>query len=561
MAHPVVARVRPQWVIALLLAVMATLQVVSILQENQTYDEGMHLSAGLSYLRTSDYRMNPEHPPLGKMLSALPLLFTRARLPLEHPTWEKRDQYEFSREFLYKNTLPADRLLLLGRLPTIVLTILLGICVALWTRREFGTAPALLATFFYATDPNLIAHGRYVTTDLIAALVYFVTIVAWTRYLYIRTFGWLLLSGLALGAALASKFSTITLPAILLVLYIVRWIQKRELSFKRLIGSFCVLVVVASLVILVVYWPETRRLGELPRLAESVDKSKTTGYVFRRFGQALRLPAHPYLMGLYNVLNHNEEGHASYLLGRQSQKGWWYYFPVAFAVKTPTAVLLASLLALVALVRSVFRRWRGKGDWFRWVVLMLPALVYFGLSMTAGINIGLRHLLPVYPFLFAAAAAAFFRLPFGLAARNLLLASIVLIQVLEVASIHPHYLAFFNRPSGGPLAGPHYLVDSNIDWGQDLKKLKRYMDARGLEHVCLGYFGSGDVRYYGIDERHLPWSTETEELRKMDCVGVISVTILQDVYIPPGSFEWLRRRQPIGNIGYSMWVYDLRKKP
>jgi hypothetical protein len=561
MAHrSLLLRLRQHWLVTLLLAFMAALQVSSSILENQTYDEGVHLSAGLTYLRTGDYRLNREHPPLGKMLSALPLLLTKARLPLEHPTWGKRDGYEFSRQFLYYNNLGADQLLLLGRLSTVLLTVLLGVALAWWTRREFGAKPALLAIFLYATDPNIIAHGRYVTTDLIAALVYFLAIVTWTRYLYLRSAGALLISGLALGLALVSKFSTFTLPGILLMLYIIRWIQKRELSFLRLVGSFAVLLAIASAVILVVYWPETRHMGDLPRLAESVDKTRTVGYVFRRFGQAFRLPAHPYLMGLYDVLNHNADGHASYLLGMQSKDGWWYYFPVAFAVKSPTAVLLLTAAAVVAVVLLVFRRFRAHGDWFRWIALGLPAALYFGLSMTAGINIGIRHLLPVYPFLYALIGAAFFRLPLVPTARKLMLAGLVLVQVLEVGSVHPHYLAFFNRPAGGPLAGPQYLVDSNIDWGQDLKKLKRYMDAHNLDHVCLGYFGSGDVRYYGIDEWHLPWSTESEELRKLDCVGVISVTILQDVYLPPGSFAWLRRRKPIDNVGYSLWVYDLRKK-
>jgi hypothetical protein len=252
---------------------------------------------------------------------------------------------------------------------------------------------------------------------------------------------------------------------------------------------------------------------------------------------------------------HNAEGHESYLLGQQSRKGWWYYFPVAFAVKTSSVVLLLTLLSLAAFVLVP-----PRGESFRWIALALPMLLYFLFSMTSGINIGLRHLLPVYPFLFAIVAAAFFRLPVRPKVRSVFLGIIVLAQAMEVASIHPHYLAFFNRLSGGPLAGPYYLVDSNIDWGQDLKKLKRYMDDHHLDNVCLSYFGSGEPGYYGIVGKHLPTSEDAQGRAAMDCVAAISVTLLRDVYTVPGSYEWLRGRERVGHVGYSIWIYDLRKK-
>jgi hypothetical protein len=534
---------------------MVLAQLTSIVQENQTFDEGMHLAAGLSYLRTGDYRMNPEQPPLGKILSAFPLLFTSARLPLEHPAWKSVDQYHFGQAFLYENNLTPDQLLLLGRLPTIVLTALLGVILAWWTRLEFGAAASLLAVFLFATDPNLIAHGRYVTSDLIAALAFFLSVVTWTRFLYLRSTASLVLAGLALGLALASKFSTVVLPPILILLYLVRARQEKRFSLSHLLKSLLAACGIAVIVVGIIYWPETRRARQLPRLAESVDRNHRVGYVFHRFGKAFRAPAHAYLLGLHGVAVHNADGHESYLLGQQSRRGWWYYFPVAFAVKTPSAVLLLTLLSIGVLLRAP-----PRGESFRWIALALPMLFYFLLSTTSGINIGLRHLLPVYPFLFAIVAAAFFRLPFRANARRLLLGTILLVQTIEVASIHPHYLAFFNRLSGGPLAGPYYLVDSNIDWGQDLKKLRRYMDVHRLENVCLSYFGSGDPRYYGIAGRHLPTSEDAQGRAAINCVAAISVTLLRDVYTAPGSYEWLRGRQRVDHVGYSIWIYDLRKK-
>src|SRR5713101_6905623 len=181
-----------------LLAVMAAVQVITALEENQTFDEAVHMLAGYSYLETGDFRLNPEHPPLGKILNALPLLlFLKPELPTKDPRWPDGDLYDLGEAFLYRNRIPADRMLFASRLVTIALTLLLGAAIAVWTRRHFGAGPAVLATFLFCTDPNFIAHGRYVTTDLIAALFIFLSCVTWGRFLRTRRRRDLLLAGIS----------------------------------------------------------------------------------------------------------------------------------------------------------------------------------------------------------------------------------------------------------------------------------------------------------------------------------------------------------------------------
>ena len=133
--------------------------------------------------------------------------------------------------------------------------------------------------------------------------------------------------------------------------------------------------------------------------------------------------------------------------------------------------------------------------------------------------------------------------------------------VFESALAYPDYLAFFNIPAGGSEAGPEYLADSNSDWGQDLKKLKTYMEANGIAEVCFSYFGASDPEYYGIQRRHLPISSEKEAIRELDCVAAVSATHLVGLYTEPGNYSWLRRREPDARIGYTIYVYDLRKTP
>ena len=276
----------------------------------------------------------------------------------------------------------------------------------------------------------------------------------------------------------------------------------------------------------------------------------------------LNLPSYSYLVGLGMVARHDREGHQAYLLGKTSEKGgWWYYFPVAFAVKTPTAVLLLLLVSLPIVVAglrhgNLFRILRGLP--FDWYVLAVPMIAFFLLGMRSHINIGLRHILPVYPFLFVFISAIVLGSPFR-KALPVLLTVVVVLQVAENVRIFPHYLAFFNFPSGGPAHGTDYLLDSNIDWGQDLKKLRAWLDAHGNPPVCLAYFGMSYAKLYGMQENSMPATWEVEKRAKLDCIGAVSVTLLHGVYVKPGEFAWLRQLKPIGNVGYSIYLYDLRK--
>jgi hypothetical protein len=290
-----------------------------------------------------------------------------------------------------------------------------------------------------------------------------------------------------------------------------------------------------------------------------VDRSTTVGTIMAEVGKKLGLPAHPYLVGLNDFAVHDREGHHAYLMGMWSEQGWWYYFPVVFAVKTPAAVLillgLCVAAGLVALARAGPRRWRIREVPFEWMVLLLPPLVYFALCMRSHVNIGVRHILPVYPFLFIALAAALTRRAWGKRALGVL----ALVLAVESVAIYPHYLAFFNGFAGGPDNGPRYLVDSNLDWGQDLNNLKKYLAAHDMKRLCICYFGRARLQYYKIDYLYLPRTAETAEREKMDCVAAISATQLQGAYVGKDAFAWLRARQPMAKIGYSIYLYDFRR--
>lgn len=555
------ATVLERWfwsLVAVVVLVSGFLKLSSALGETQTWDEGIHISAGYAYLARGDYRWNPEHPPLAKLMSALPLTLLDLELPVRGKAWAQQDETLMGIDFLYRNRASADSILAASRGMTILLSVLFLAGIAWWTRRRFGTPAALLVVVLCAFDPNLIAHGRYVTTDFPVSVFFFFAAVLWTDYLVSGRFRDLMFAALAFALAMVTKFSAILLIPTLIVLYAIRWLQvPREFPIKRAATAVAALGGMTVIAVSVVYWPETLRCvtTNVPRLAQLVNRENLVGAGLYRVGRWFHLPAHPYLVGLSKVAEHNVGGHPGYLLGMRSDKGWWYYFPVVFAVKSTIAALAATALLAAAGIRWIRNRCEVV---FIWCGLLIPPAIYFVFSMTSAIDIGMRHILPVYPFLYVAAAALLARaVPWKAVAFAMI--GLGLLQIAECASIAPDYLAFFNAASGGPGSGPRYLLDSNIDWGQDIKKLRTWLDAHGASSAYVNYFGNAEMPYYGVRAKNFPAPMDEKGWDDMDDFAIVSVTPLYGVYVPLDLLARLRLREPIAKIGWSMYVYDFRK--
>jgi hypothetical protein len=272
--------------------------------------------------------------------------------------------------------------------------------------------------------------------------------------------------------------------------------------------------------------------------------------------RSARILPEPWLWGFVRFFKH-QQGRPAFLLGDHSDTGFWSFFPVSFVVKTPVPLLV--LIAL-ALWLAASRRLRSRADVFLWI----PIALYAAISVTRGINIGHRHLLPLYPFLFVAAGRA---AAWALSSRPRR-APAALVGVLAAWHlgaalwIHPHYLAYFNELAGGPGRGYRILVDSSLDWGQDLRGLKPYMEAHGIPRVKLSYFGTADPAYYGIAcdllPGYLPLPREVVRTFAPGDVLAISATNLQGVYLDPADrpmMERLRRERPVGNVGHSILIF------
>lgn len=561
------------------LAVTAVLAFTSYVGDSITADEMSHLTSGMSYLQTGDFRLAPDHPPLPKLWAALPLLFVDHAWPdAASDAWRRGDVWRVGENWLFELN-DGERLLVFAR--GMVVLLLLAVCTTAYavTRSLLGRRAALVALAVATLSPTLLAHGCLVTTDLPLALFSFLALLAAARTLQ-RVTG-LRLLGLAgaTAAASLSKFSwPLLLPPMLLMAAVVifreppfeiaRWRVSRsptDASAKsiRLTGRPLRVAAVSAiaLFVAVVVWLSIwtcygwrfspfrtmangsammvtiRDTGRAPpktmdeaweTILHDLEGRPARGLVaaFVRGAREHRLLPEAYLYGLAYTRKSTLR-RPSYLLGRVRSTGRAEYFPIAFAIKTPVAMMVLLAAGTVALAR---RRSVLVGDNLLAIGLAAFVCVYGYVTVTAGINIGHRHLLPLYPPLIVLAGAAAGWL--GHRAGRWLTGALLLWLAVTNLAAHPHYLSYFNELSGGPDKGHLYLADSNIDWGQDLKRLARYAKQHPHERIKLAYFGSAPPWHYGFECEMLPSYKPVDRFPAKLSEGtyVISVTQLLGVY-------------------------------
>ncbi|HXI83647.1 MAG TPA: glycosyltransferase family 39 protein [Verrucomicrobiae bacterium] len=581
----------PEWrrsAITLLVfaAVFIALTVSSYTRESATWDEPQHVVAGYNALRFHDYRTDPEHPPFIRMWAALPLLAVndikvdRSKIDQTTPySWVTQGQFFFCHDVFYVAN-DADRLLYLARFMIVVLGVLLGVLLFCWTRELLGFWPATMVLGLYTVEPNLLAHARLVTTDFGVTCFIFGTMYFLWRTTRLLSFS--NLCGLAGFFVLAqvSKFSALLLGPIVLALLVVRTFQEkpwvvslgRQSVARNRVGKLAITLSIVAmlaaatwLAIWAVYdfrylpsasptwrWDFQQDpiiLQRAPLLAKAV------GWVDEH-----RLLPNAYVQG-FLLGQVKAQKRSGFFAGTYSIKGWWYFFPVAFLIKTPIAVILLFFTGVVLCAV----RWRRFLDHNAYV--LLPLAAFLGAAMMMNLNIGVRHILPIQPLVLLLAGNATAELYASQRKPlRMLLGTLGLLAVTELAFVCPHYLAFFNQFAGGPRNGHEYLVDSNLDWGQDLKSLKHWMDEHEVRHINLSYFGTADPAYYKIDCTYLPGGAFFDEplVRNPQLPGfvAVSVTNLRGVYFSERSrniYQGLLETAPVAVIGYSIYVYQVER--
>lgn len=542
---------------ALLLAGFALQAGIAARRDSVTIDEFVHLPVGLYVWRSGDTALDPINPP-GRAIFALPFLADGPELPAgpQHRVWQ------LGGAFMERNASRYQALYVRARSVTLALALLLAGVVAAWSAELYGRGAALAALLLYALAPELLAHGHLVTLDLPGALGFTATLYLFWRFLAHPGPARALAVGVCAGLAVLCKLSAALVGPAMLACAAIHAVRRRHaLDWRRFAGGLATLVAAALLVVNCGYG----FAGTLRPLSEAsfLLGGRLDGLQAWLPGLRLPLPL-PLLEGIDQALNVAVARRETfYLLGELSHAPWWHYHLVAFAVKTPLPLLLLALLA--------FGRWlAGRGQGRDEHCLFVPLLLLFAANARGNsMDIGVRHVLAATPLLLVAisplvsAALRPLRQPRPVRRlRPAALGMVVLLLWLAFGTLRvgPRYLQYFNELAGGPLGGHRVLIDSNLDWGQDLIRLREYMQARGLESVRLAYFGRADPRLYGV--RFQPLERDAR-----DGVAVVSPSLLmgRPYYwiwqgrrglVPSEAYAWLRERPPVDRVG-ALFVYDL----
>jgi len=480
------------WIVLFLLgSAHFSLAFISLQGKSVTVDEFGHLPVGVNILQKGDLRYAELNPPLMNVLSALPLLAMDVAPTAAAPKGKEYSFWANGYTFMRSHSRDYHRLFTAARTVTVVLVILFGILAFVWGRMLVPDRPeaaGLMAAGLLWLSPNLMAHGRLVTTD--GGVSFFIALALFSLFLFARrpNVPRALLSGLTLGFALLAKFTAVYLFATHIVLLVLLVWQRREFSRRRLVLLTTTSYLAALFTINAGYLFQRTGLrasdysfqsAPLSRLGETLP------------GAPLPLPE-DFLRAFDRQLVDAGTGDPSYLFGEAYDGGRWYYFFAVAAAKIPVPLLLLGSVALVISLSG-----RGLKRYDELLILLPAALILVMFSFFSEKQLGLRMILPALTLIYLWIGATMARLPrpgrTGWAAGALFLW-----LALEFWRIHPDYLASFNQFAGGGSQGYRVALDSNLDWGQDLPRLRTYMQAKGLDSIQLLYFGRVDPSVYGI---------------------------------------------------------------
>lgn len=589
-----------------LLLVFGFLSYFAACTKCATYDETLHAPAGYTYLRYFDFRANPEHPPLWKYWEALPwLIWSPATMNVDSSQYvgicdDITNQWAWAQRTMYDT--PANnpaRLLAMSRFMMVILSVGCGAMLAWWAYRAAGSLAAVIACSLYALDPNFLAHGSLVTNDVAFCLA----ILAFSYVLWkvgehltlVRAIGLAVLC----GVAITTKFTGVLVAPILIVSLVARAVMPTPwLVFRKTLTSrwhrFVAAAGICVFAAVVTYgwiWlaygfrfqtaPDPNVHPNMEQMVAEVavdEIMSETGHPATReqihawqpslyprmvfYGLQHRLFPSAFLNGLLFAYSKSLFRY-SFLMGDVYGTGRWYYFPVAALVKTPIATLVTVGLAGVLCMAARRKKMTASGRWLMACLGIAPLIVGIA-TMRSHMNIGIRHILPVYVYLYAIVGIVLARM-IARRARAMTAVFVVLLLALMAESFvaFPNYIAYFNIAAGGSRGGIYLLGDSNLDWGQDLPLLAKWRLDHPERDLHVAYFGTAKMSWYNIRGESLTQPNgQLIAGAIMPTSGwlAVSATTLQginDLNRRDNPFASLLKMRPAAVLGGSIYVYDL----
>ncbi|MEK7657856.1 MAG: glycosyltransferase family 39 protein [Patescibacteria group bacterium] len=595
----------------LIAAVSFALMLNASFQESATMDELAHIPAGYGYVKYLDFRLNPEHPPLVKALAAFPLLFQKLNFPTDKSPWQTdiNGQWAAGAQFLYESGNNADTIIQWSRLGPMLLTLILIIFIYIWSKELIGRWWALFPTFLFAFSPTVLTHGHYVTTDIGAALGIFIATYYFVKFLFGQSRRHLIFAGLAFGIAQSMKFSAFLLIPFFIFLITVFLIWKiyhdwrqtapsarlKRFSIRglRYFKSISAIFIIGYILIYAIYflftinYPIEKQVADTKFILTSFSGAPAEINIWMAGNKILR-PLGQYLLGVLMVLQRSSGGNTGYFLGEVSAGGWWYYFPIVFILKEPVPSLILIFIALFLSVWGIIRKLQTTnyklqtfmdylGNHFAEFSMLSFAIFYWLYSIKSPLNIGIRHLMPTMPFIYILAASAlkkWINYNSKVIFKSAVIAILIIWYLAETFLSAPYYLSYFNQISGGVENGYKYVTDSNYDWGQDLKRLKNFVEnppaGEKINKIAIDYFGGGSPKYY-LNDKFEQWQSSKGNPKDYNIEWLaISINNLQGALgkLHPGQqrnpedeYQWLKEiknpYEPDYKAGTSIFIYKL----
>lgn len=592
---------------AFLLGLMFLLAAVSSWNDTATFDEVAHIPAGYSYLTKRDFRINPEHPPLIKDLSAMPLLFLDLNFPTDVPQWSERiedRQWDMGKIFLYRAGNDADQILRFSRFPVMLLALLFGWIFYKWVRNNYGNRAALIATFLYAMSPTVIAHSRYVTTDIGAAFGFFVALISFFAFVKEPGKKNIVIAGLLLGVTFLLKFSTVILAPIYIILGLL-WVvaenwQNKNKIFKDslvIIARIAVIGVIAMAVVWAVYlfhvwnFPVEQQISDINATLTSPGGKIAAPILASMSSVKILQPLAEYFFGVISVAQRAAGGNSAHFWGTVSSQATPWYFPTLYVFKESIVLHILTIIALCYSIKKVkkapVKNAYSVAVWiknnFAIVGSIIFIVVYALQSITGNLNIGHRHIMPTLPFVYFLVALQISRwmndLPeitttgfwavvryffnsLKVVGRYVLVPVLLFAMMLSTLATFPYYLSYYNILVGGTVNGYDVATDSNYDWGQDMKRLRDWMDDNGVQKINLHYFGGADGKYY-FGERYEDWWSSKGQpapgswfaISANARQGSMAKPVRGFVQKPEDTYSWLKDKEPVARAGSSIFIY------
>lgn len=525
--------------VALMLAFFAISALIAARTDTPTVDEFVQLPMGLYYLKTGRFDIDRRNPPLVKVMTAAPLLANNVNLDTDIK-WRAKGEgwwmWFFGTRFMRTNPENYFDLFFAGRAVNVLIGTIGALLAYLWARSWLGSAPALGTLLLYCTTPALLGHAAVATLDTGVTVFLLAGFMALHRLAAARRWPWALGAGALFGCALASKFVTLLFLPLIPILLAAEWRPRDRNTIFEWVRSLALIALGGWLAVCAAYGFKGFPLPQ----------EMTDGILFK-------------------TLESGGGKSLSFLMGIWSTHGWWYYYLVAFFFKST----IPTLLLLTAAAAGWIKRLRSGGDrsWIKPALwLALPPLVLIEiLSIHYQIHFGIRYLLPAFPFLIVLAGYGIQMLLRGSRTERRLLTGLLLWQVAACVISAPGHLAYFNESAGGLNRARKVLLDSNLDWGQDLGRLKAYMARNNIGEIRLGYYGCVDPKLYRISYSLPPFEPEPGLYAiSANYLGglppVLTYMESSQLYAAPGYWSWFEDHQPVDRVGSSIFIFKISEQ-